>query len=106
MNERAIASVEVDARGRLLVRPESENASLYEYIYREANGLRWDRERHAICAHDASRWQHGELLTHIVFTVRDALGENLKVTAATAWVGVSPELERELLEVLSQGQPS
>jgi len=36
----------------------------------------------------------------------DALGENLKVTAATAWVGVSPELERELLEVLSQGQPS
>lgn len=102
MNERAITSIEVDHSGRLLVRPEAETGALYEHIYREANGLRWDGEQHAFCAYEPARWGHEELLRHIAGTVRSSFDEQLSITAQTAWVGVAPELERKLRQVLSQ----
>ena len=106
MTDRAITAVEIDSSGRLLVRPKVESGALYEYIYREANGLRWDREKHAFYAHEPSRWGHEELLQHIAATVRSAFAEELRITAQTAWVGVAPELERKLRHVLSQRQQS
>jgi len=106
MNELAITAIEIDSSGRLLVRPLVETGALYEYIYREANGLRWHREKHVFYAYEPLRWGHEELLRHIAATVRSAFGEQLRITAETAWVGVAPELEHKLRRVLSQGPPS
>ena len=55
MKQRAITQVEVDSLGRLLVRPWAESDAIYEYIYREANGLRWDKEKHSFCAYASPR---------------------------------------------------
>lgn len=102
MTERAITAIEVDHSGRLLVRPSAQAGSLYEHVYREANGLRWDKQQHAFWAYEPARWGHEELLLRIAATVRGAFDEQLSITAQTAWVGVPPELERKLRQVLSQ----
>jgi len=103
MDRRAVAAVEIDPKGRLLVRPEAESVAAYEYIYREANGLRWDRERCSFCAYEPDRWEPVELMKHLVATVGDAYNERLFITNSTAWVCVPPELERELRVVLAEG---
>ena len=103
MRDRAIAQVEIDFSGRLLIRPRAESDSVYEYIYREANGLRWDREKHALCAYEPARWGYEELLRHIAATLRDCMDEELRITEQTAWVGVSLELQHLLRQALSQG---
>jgi hypothetical protein len=106
VKERAITQVEVDASGRLLVRPLAESDAVYEYIYREANGLRWDKEKHSFCAHEPSRWEPEELLRHIAATLRGCFDEYLHITEQTTWVGVSPELQVRLRQALSQEQAS
>ena len=106
MRERIVTAIEVDDSGRLLVRPAAETGTPYERVYREANGLRWDKEERAFCAYEPTRWTHEELLQHIVATVRSAFDERLCITARTAWNGMSPELENKLRHVLSQGQAS
>jgi hypothetical protein len=104
VKQRAITQVEVDSLGRLLVRPWAESDAIYEYIYREANGLRWDKEKHSFCAYEPSRWGHEELLRHIAATLRGSFGEDLRITEQTTWVGVSPELHARLRQALSPGQ--
>ena len=102
MKERAISQVEVDASGRLLVRPLAESDADYEYIYREANGLRWDKEKLSFCAYEPALWKPDELLRHIAATLRGYLDEDLRITERTIWVGVSSELQATLRHALSQ----
>jgi hypothetical protein len=98
MKTLSISTVEIDASGGLLVQPRASDS--YEYIYREANGLRWDGQRRAIHAYEPSRWGHEELLLHIAATLRDCCDENLVFTDETSWVGVSTELQDRLRNVL------
>jgi hypothetical protein len=85
----AIASVTLDSSGRLFVAPEAGSDGSCEYIYREATGVRWDKTLHAFHAHE-------ELLGHIASTVRSFSGEQLRFTGATAWPGVTAELQARL----------
>lgn len=59
-----IARVEAAASGRLRVAPTVAH-EWYEYIYREANGLRWDRHTRALCASEPARWSVAELVKHL-----------------------------------------
>ena len=102
MKTRGIAAIEIDHSGRLLVRPETHDFALYEYVYREANGLRWDGASQAFYAYEPARWDHERLIRHIAATVRVAFGEQLCITAHTAWVGVAPELEQRLRLAITQ----
>jgi hypothetical protein len=96
MKVRAVALVEMDSSGQLFVRPESDSEGIYEYIYREANGLRWNREKRALCAYEPERWQPEELFQHMVTTLRSAFDETLQLTQDTVWIGVPPELQTQL----------
>ena len=101
MNRRAIAKVLIDATGQLFVAPELEPDSTYEYIYREANGLRWHKALRALHAYEPERWDHVELLRHISATLKSACDEELKITDDTVWEGVTPELRSRLRSALN-----
>jgi hypothetical protein len=103
MQPRAIARILIDSAGRLFVAPDSEPTESYEYIYREANGLRWDRGMKALFAYEPTRWKHEELLQHIDATLRSCCDEVLCFTERTEWVGVSPALQGTLRSALSGG---
>ena len=96
MNVRTIALVEMDSTGQLFVRPQSDTEGKYEYIYREANGLRWSRDRRALCAYEPARWQPEELFQHIVATLQSTFDETLQLTEDTVWIGVPQNLQRRL----------
>ena len=96
MKTRAIARVLVEAPATLFVYPQVEVPVDYEYIYREANGLRWNKQRLALCAYEPSRWEHEELLRHMAATFRKVFDEELVFTDRTTWVGVQPELQTRL----------
>jgi hypothetical protein len=102
MTPRTVSQVIVEPKAGLLVVLQGDGLKPYEYIYREANGLRWNNERRAVHAYEPSRWEHAELLRHVAHTVREAFGEELLLSPSTEWVGISPELKAELCEVLSQ----
>ena len=104
MKIRAIATTVIEPSGALFVCPLTDEQMGYEYIYREANGLRWDRERKALCAHEPARWDHEELLQHIAATLREAFDEKLVFTEKTAWVGVPPELQNRLRAVIEKAR--
>lgn len=105
MKPRAISKVVIEASGRLLVCPElSEGRSTYEYIYREANGLRWDRQAQALHAHEPTRWKHEELMLHIAATLRECCDEELFFDQGTQWIGVEPEIQGALRRALVLGR--
>jgi hypothetical protein len=101
MNRRAVAKVFIDSTGQLFVVPELEPGISYEYIYREANGLRWHKTLRALHAYEPGRWEPVELLRHISATLKSACDEDLQVTEGTAWEGVPPELRDKLRSALT-----
>ncbi len=103
MKLRAIALVEMDSTGQLFVRPQSDTEGMYEYIYREANGLRWSRDRRALCAYEPARWQPEELFQHIVATLQSAFDETLRLTEDTVWIGVPRDVQTKLSHGRQQG---
>ena len=105
MEQRAISKVVIEEGGRLLVCPKlSAERSSYEYIYREANGLRWDRQENALHAYEPTRWKHVELLMHIAATLRECCDEELIFDQDTQWVGVQPEFQQAMRQALFVGR--
>jgi len=101
MKRRAISKVLVDPSGHLFVFPETAAGANYEFIYREANGLRWNGSMRALCAYEPDRWAHTELLRHIAATLANAFDEELHFTNETVWLGAPEELKAELCHALS-----
>jgi hypothetical protein len=99
-----IERIAIDGTGRLMVCPGPEGQRSYDLIYREANGLRWDRNERALVAYEPGRWEHAELLAHIVSTLRDACDEALVLTDKSR-LDVPPGEEQALRAVFG-GQPN
>ena len=100
MDPRPVAKLYIDTTGQLFVLPRIEPGETYEYIYREANGLRWHRGLRALHACEPKRWEHVELLRHIAATLKTAYDEDLQIVESTAWEGVPEELQADLRSVL------
>ncbi len=101
MKQTPLLFIEIDPLGRFQIGPKLGTHHLYEYIYREASGLRWNRERAAFCASEPSRWEHAELFAHVAATLRSTFGENLLISKETTWSGVPQDLKAKLQESLS-----
>jgi hypothetical protein len=101
MDLRPVAKLYIDTTGQLFVLPELEPGKTYEYIYREANGLRWHKGLRALHAYEPQRWEHVELLRHIAATLRTAYDEDLQIVENTAWEGVPAALQANLRSVLN-----
>jgi hypothetical protein len=80
----------------MFVVPELKAGETFEHIYREANGLRWNRSLCALHAYEPSRWEHRELLCHMASTLRTACDEELHFTENTVWQSVPEELQVKL----------
>jgi hypothetical protein len=99
-----IARLVIDTTSGLLVYPNMDGRASYEYIYREANGLRWSDEKQALHAYEPTRWNPEELLSHMASTLSSNYDEELRFTEQTEWQGVSSELRSRLLHTLTHNQ--
>lgn len=88
---RRIEEIKIAPSGNLFVRPEPAEGAADAMIYRAGNGLRWDPQESAFHAAEPHRWEHSELLLHIVRTLADECGETLLISDSTRWTNVSPE---------------
>jgi hypothetical protein len=95
-----ISSVEIDSAGSLFVRPKTDRS--YEYIYREANGLRWDGHKRTLHAYEPARWEPAELLQHMATTLRECCDEALVFAGSTSWDGVSAEMQNDLRNAIAE----
>ncbi len=100
MKPRIVSKVSLDPAKNLFVALETESGETFEYIYREANGLRWDSALRAIQAYEPQRWEPSELLRHVAATLRSAFGEDLQFREDTLWEGVPLQLQEQLRSAL------
>lgn len=105
MPVRRIDDIEIAPSGSLLVRPESEGRADYGLIYRAANGLRWDAKEQALHAWEPDRWEHAELLRHIVQTLADECGITLQISESTRWINISQAEQASLATALVMEPP-
>ena len=92
-NERvAIEEVGIDAAGYLFLRPSLDPKENYEFIWRDASGVRWNEQLRALHAAEPSRWEHFELYKQILKAVRSEYGELLVLTPATRFTQVPTDL--------------
>jgi hypothetical protein len=100
MKPRLVSKVSLDATKSLVVALVTEPGETFEYIYREANGLRWDSALRALHAYEPQRWEPTELLCHVATTLRSAFSEDLQFSKDTLWEGVSLQLQELLRSAL------
>lgn len=101
MRSQPIESIAIDNNGRLLVRSVLREDGSYSLIYRAGNGLTWDPCENAIVAAEPERWECTELLSHVVKTLAEELGENLHAVGSTRWLNMSEQQAGELRAVIS-----
>ena len=94
--EVAIASIELDHTGRLLVRPDSIPTTQFEYIYRAATGVKWRVEDHAFYPDEVKNVSPARWFQIIVASVHVELGLDLKLTPQTKWIQVPMASRREI----------
>ena len=97
---RLIEEFLIDFDGQLFVIPKLKDSD-YELIYRDASGIRWNKEKAAFEAYEPSRWQHEKLFVQILMAVEREFGQLLIIASDTRWTNVSTSLRKEF-ENLSQ----
>ena len=93
-----IAFVVIDEDGRLQVYPDVPRSDAgYQYIYRDASGIRWDDENLCLYSEIPRELSHGQWFTIILDAIEREYGDDLILTRHTGWVNVSDDLRTELL---------
>ena len=87
-----IKEVEIDASGRLLVKPGSER---FPYIYREAMEVGWDAEGNFLFSPKPREWSYLHWFAQILEAARTQ-GCELRVSDETRWSNVAPELAEQM----------
>jgi hypothetical protein len=93
-----ISKVSVAGDGRLNVHP-SKASSMFEYIYREAAGVYWNRELQCFqssAPKNWDNWNHSKWYKQIVSTVRSGLGKRLRLLDTTVFEGGIETFENEI----------
>jgi hypothetical protein len=89
-----IEEIGVDTKGDLYVRPP--DAHDFTYVWRDASGVRWNAELHALVAYDPARWDHVSLLRQIMAAVKNEYGCTLCLVPDTRWCGMALEIKSQL----------
>ncbi len=90
-----IESVAIDG-SVLFVEPRLPKADHFTHIYRDASGIEWDDNRHALCAAEPARWNHFDLYKQMLAAVHNEYGRDLVVTPTTRWLSVPTELRAQI----------
>ena len=102
---RRIEQIKISPMGHLLVRPAPADGAMDALIYRAGNGVGWDPKESAFRASEPHRWEHAELLQHIIRTMADECGDFLQVSDSTLWTNISEQQVVALRLAASQGAP-
>jgi len=97
MDEVEVIKVEVSEDNNLLVTPaqdENKGEDLYQYIYRMATGVFWDKEKQSFSSPVPREWSYFQWFENIVYCAKSELGVALVITPKTSWVNV-PDNEKE-----------
>jgi hypothetical protein len=87
-----ITAVEIDANGRLLVKPGSER---FPYIYREAMEVGWDAKGEFLFSPRPREWSYFDWFRQILEAAQ-AQGCTLRVSDATRWDNVPADLVAQM----------
>lgn len=79
-----IKKIAVMPDGRLAVYPESIS-DWYEYVYREASGVYWDKENSCFHSTIPRKWSYKRWYRQIVSVVGNGLGVRLCITNQTTY---------------------
>ena len=102
---RRIEEIKIAPSGNLFVRPEPAEGAADAMIYRAGNGLRWDPKERAFHAAEPQRWEHAELLLHIVRTLAAECGDTLLISDSTRWTNVPQAQVAALRSVSAKEAP-
>ena len=101
---KSIEEVGLDTQGHLFVRPIATSPDEFAFIWRDASGIRWNRELQTLHAAEPERWQAAELYRQIIAAVSREYGLRLMATSNTVWTRIPVEL-RTAIEALDHSSP-
>jgi hypothetical protein len=74
----------------MILEPDASETGSFEYIYRAAVGVHWNKDRKAFVAPPPKTRSYGEWLQTTRSAVASELGVNLKVTDSTQLINLPP----------------
>jgi hypothetical protein len=96
MNHEIINKVEVLNTGEFLLGLEGQGHPMYQYVYREAAGVYWDRDRLGFKSTPMKEWSCAQWFKQIVGVVRSGLGVELILGTDVIWVNVPEQQKAEI----------
>jgi hypothetical protein len=90
-----IAEVSIDENDRLLIYPRQLDDS-FQYIYRAAAEVQWDRAQACFATPKPQGWSHLRWFQHACDAVRDELGCDLELNDRTTWTNFPDGLRLEI----------
>ena len=78
---------------------ESGGDPFYEYIYREASGVHWDKERKGFKSTAMKEWNAPKWYAQICAVVKSGLGVELRLGKSVEWVGIEGEERAEIEKI-------
>ena len=100
----AVIEISCNPQGHLSVKPDSNVCGTFEFIYRDASGVRWDEHNKSLVAYEPERWSAFDLYRQILSAVKNEYGCQLFTNTETRWSNV-PEAIRQMIEALPNCQP-
>jgi Integron Cassette Protein Hfx_Cass5 len=89
----AIEEIGLDDQGHLFVRPTAASTDEFTFIWRDASGIRWNRELRTLHAAEPERWDLVQLYRQIIAAVWSEYGVRLSTMPRTVWNRIPAELQ-------------
>ena len=96
MEQETINRIEVLDTGELLLVLESRGRPAYQFVYQEAAGVYWDKNRHGFKSTPIREWSCSQWFKHIVDVVRSALGVDLVLSPDLTWDNIPEQQKAEI----------
>lgn len=98
-----IQSIALDPEsGQLTITPGLPAGSDYEFIWRDASGIRWDSAERALIADQPNRWQPEALFRQMLQAVHREYGDRLEFSPETRWSVADGALVERLKSVAQE----
>lgn len=88
-----IRDVEIDADGRLRIRPAEQDLA---HIWRAAMEVHWDPDTRTLYSPRPREWSYPRWFRQIVAAARDEYGVTLRLSPETQWLNVPLDIRAEI----------
>ncbi|WP_162454754.1 hypothetical protein [Pseudoxanthomonas kalamensis] len=92
MKSDPVATVEIDEKGRLHIKPATQD---FPFAYREAMEVTWEPDRRSLSSPIPRQWSYGRWFQQIL-AVASAQGVRLVLGPHTLWINVSADIQLEI----------